>query len=105
MRARLPKYGEVTSSEVGCTSNSGSCPLWIANYLYSNSYYTSTMGKVNSTGSNYGYWTLSSSSGSRSNVRYVYYLGSVSNGSTNITSPGLRPVITVLKTDLTRVMQ
>ena len=109
MRARMPKYSEVTASEVGCTSSSGSCPLWMVNYLYSNStsekYYTSTMGKVNSTGSNYGYWILSSSSGNSNSARYVNYYGHViSNSSTSNTNRGLRPVITILKSDLLRVM-
>ena len=91
MRARLPKYSEVISSEVGCTTSSGSCPLWMVNYL-------------NSTRNNYGYWLLSSSSGYSSNARNLYYDRRIHGDGTNDAIIGMRPVITVLKSDLLRVM-
>ena len=107
MRARLPKYSEVTST--GCSSISGSCPLWMVNYLYSDSasdqYYNSTNGKENSTGNNHGYWTLSSYPGfDNDHVRLVIYDGYVLNSYPNIADYGVRPVITVLKSDLLRAI-
>ena len=112
MRARLPYESEITTN-TSCklslnSSNSGSCPLWMVNYLYSNStsekYYTSTMGKVNSTGRNSGYWILFSHSGYSYYASNVYYYGRVGSNGTDSTYYGLRPVITILKSDLLRVM-
>lgn len=109
MRTRLPKYGEVTQNTICKTNHSdgddGSCPLWMVNYLYSSNYYTSNK-KVNSNDMNLGYWLLSSYWGSSRNVDVVCNNGYIhfDFDSTNLYY-GIRPVITVLKSDLLRVMQ
>ena len=105
MKARLPKYSEVTSTEVGCTAGNGSCPLWMVNYLYSSNNYSTDDGKVNSIGNNYGYWLLSSLPSNSLSARKVYFTGRVDSDGTHVANNGIRPVITVLKSDLLRVMQ
>ena len=102
MRARLPYYSEVIGNTT-CTLSYGSCPLWMVNYLYISSYY-STSNKINSTGSNYAYWLLSSNAGASINARYVNNNGTVYNYNTSDAGRGIRPVITILKSDLLRVM-
>ena len=105
LRTRLPYSSEVRSSEVGCTPSVGSCPLWMVNYLYSSSYYSTSNDKVNSAGNNYGYWLLSSGTGLSYFAPYVYYNGFVGSIYTNGADSGIRPVITILKSDLLRVIQ
>ena len=110
MRARLPKYSEVTATEVGCTSIYGSCRLWMVNYLYSDrtseQYYNESNKKIKSEDYNYGYWLLSSSPVYSDSACSVYYYGSIVNGSYSYSGvSGIRPVITILKSDLLRVME
>ena len=104
MRARLPKYNEIKSSEIGCTSNKNSCPLWMVNYLTTGGNYSVENGKVNSIGYNEGYWLLASYSGSKTYARVVYFTGCWWDQGTKGVGFGIRPVITVLKSDLLRVM-
>ena len=103
MRARLPYVSEITENTTCTTDNYWSCPLWMVNYLYG-SYY-STNDKVSSTGENWGYWTLSSHSSDSEEAFIVSRFGFVPDGDVYDTSIGIRPVITVLKSDLLRVMQ
>ena len=107
IRVRLPKYSEVVSTEVGCDSSSGSCPLWMVNYLFDDSdseiYYNESNGKVNGKGK--GYWLLSSSTVNSNYARIVYYPGRVINYNNNYAYYGVRPVIKILKSDLFRVMK
>ena len=107
MRVRLPYVSEVTKNTT-CNSKGGSCPLWMVNYLYSErtseEYYNETNGKVNSTGTNCGYWLLSSYLYSSTYAEQMFYQGLLSNYFINSVDYGIRPVITVLKSDLLRVM-
>ena len=103
MRARLPKYSEVTATEIGCTL-SNRCSLWMVNYLRISDIYTSNE-KKDSRGNNYGYCLLSSYPGYFNIARYVYCNGYIEDTATNFTTQGIRPVITVLKSDLLRFMQ
>ena len=114
MRARLPKPSEVKSKEVGCSITAGSCPLWIVNYIYldnpeslpsTEEYYNESNGKVSSLGSNFGYWLLSSEVNDDFYVHNVCHWGSIGTYDSNINEYGIRPVITVLKSDLLRVME
>ena len=108
MRSRLPYISEITTNTT-CklyqrSNDIGKCPLWMVNYLYSSSYYTSTK-KVNSTGSNGGYWILSSMYTTPSFGGFVYCDGYVINDVPIEASLGTRPVITILKSDLLRIME
>lgn len=105
MRARLPYVREITENTSCSTSEYGSCPLWMVNYLCSSSFYLTADNKVNSTGTNYGYWTLSSYKNNSFNALGVYNHGTISITSTDHAYNGIRPVITVLKSDLLKVMQ
>ena len=98
LKARLPKYVEVKVN--GCTTKSGSCPLWLVDYMDSSSYYIEAQGKTNITGI-YGYWTLSSYAANSSTACYVHYYGFVNHSSVGTGSNyGSRPVITVLESDV-----
>ena len=116
MRTRFPYISEImenTSCKNGESASislySGACPLWMVNYLssdkFSEPYYNDTNGKVNSKGNNNAYWTLSSSKGNETYARSVYFSGFVTGYSTANVTVGIRPVITVLKSDLLRVMK
>mgnify|MGYP003302004261 CR=1 FL=1 len=103
MRARLPKYSEIIQN-TSCTSTNGSCAeksLWVVDYLKTNSYVS--VG-TSSTSYSSAYWLLSSGSKYNNLARYVGLNGWVNSGNTNNTNYGVRPVITVLKSDLVRVM-
>ena len=99
MRARLPKYSEVMATEVGCTLEQKTCPLWMVNYLSSNTNYSSNEEKINSTGTNYGYWLLTSHQ-NPIGAKVVYYDGSIYYANTNSANYGVRPVITIPKSTL-----
>ena len=57
-KARLPRLDEVYG-DGKCSSSSGSCPLWLLNYLASSTYVTGD--GLQNISEIYGYWTLSSS--------------------------------------------
>ena len=109
MRARLPKYSEVNSTEVGCNSSVGSCPIWMVNYLSSDSryeqYYNDANGKISSVGYNKGYYTLSSLPDYVLNVYCIHFNGIAASDTYISDVFGVRPVITILKSDLLRVME
>ena len=93
LKARMPMYSEVTG-EGKCTTSSGSCPLYLANYLNSSSYVTGdglqNISKI------YGYWTLPSDAANSGYAWYVSYNGYVSDYIVNNGSyRGVRPVITL----------
>ena len=105
LRTRLPYDGEITQN-TSCSEGSsdyGSCPIWMINYLSDSEFYTAEDGKVKITNNNLGYWTLSAS-GTYQYASYVSYCGYVSYFNTNNNNVGIRPVITILKSDLLRVM-
>ena len=110
MKARLPYEREITSNTT-CKVDIGSCPLWMVNYLtgnvYSTPYYNESNGKVDvASANNVGYWLLSSRPGSSYSARRVNYLGQVCDSyRTKDFDHGVRPVITILKSDLLRVMK
>ena len=108
LKARLPKENEVTSTEAGCHVNSsyadnGTCSAWLVEYLNdsagaSDDSYYSTNELINGI---YGYWLLSSYPGGSDYARLVGYYGNVGDINTSYSSNfGVRPVITVLKSDL-----
>ena len=105
MKARLPYYNEIIYN-TSCTPNTiGSCytkSLWAADYLYTNS---SVTGGTNAANYSYGYWLLSSHPGYSGNARRINYSGYISALNTNDTNYGIRPVITVLKSELIRTIQ
>ena len=104
MRARLPYESEVTENTT-CTESGASCQVWMVNYLYGSGNYKLEQ-KVNSTGFNFGYWLLSSNPGSKFSARSVLCHGEVDSSSTPYSDTyGVRPVITILKSDLLRVME
>ena len=90
LRAHLPKYGEVienTDCKIPSSSEYDLCPLWMKNYL-----------------PNGGYWLLTSNSYDKYSALRVSFQGYISAENTYYTYYGIRPVITVLKSDLLRVM-
>ena len=98
MRTRLPKYSEVTAPEIGCTNSNNSCFInssWIADYLYSNS----------TTSYSYGYFLLASNPINNVDQYRIHYFGRISNTSTSNSNYGIRPVITLKKSELIRAME
>lgn len=91
-KARLPKKSEVMASEVGCSASTGSCPLWLVNYM-SSGFYTTRI-EIDGISS---YWTLSSST--TTNAIIVTNVGFPTPTTVNGVA-GVRPVITVLKSDI-----
>ena len=102
LKARLPKYSEVIGAE--CTSSSGSCPAWLVNYLRDTSTPSSdSIYPDNETIDGiYGYWLLSSRLDSSNYAQLVNNHGYIYDINTAYTRLcyGIRPVITVPKTDL-----
>ena len=96
LKARLPKYSEVT--EAGCTGNNGSCPVWLTNGLAQFSTYYPDNDHILEIN---GYWTLSSTPNNAGLARIVHSNGIMFSDSTSYASYyGLRTVITVLKSNL-----
>ena len=102
LKARLPKYSEVTG--VGCKWFSATCPVWLMENLkycnVSNDKYA--MNNNNEPYQNiYGYWLLSSFSGRGSSAGFVRNDGNIGNfANTNVGNFTVRPVITVPISDL-----
>ena len=108
LKSRLPKYSEMLNT--GCTTSKGSCPSWIVDNVM---YYdvTEYVGydkyeqnkNIMSEGQNHisGYWLMSASDGSSSayTIDRDGYI-SRSAGVSSQSSYGVRPVIDVLKSDI-----
>ena len=89
--ARMPSKAEVNGA--GCTGTSGSCPLWMTNYMHANKNYYPNRTAVSEV---YGYWTLSSgASGSISAWLVDFYGRALGNSVDNDGYVGVRPVITL----------
>ena len=107
MRARLPYLDEVIKNTT-CNFVRGQCPLWMVNYLYSSSYYSTEEEKINSEEQNNRYWLLSSERKYYSSYN-TYAYGVSNDGYLEVAYSshgytGIRPVITILKSDLLKVM-
>ena len=96
LKARLPMKSEIEG--VGCL-NVESCPVWMVNGLNAYTSYYQTGTKEDISGIQ-GYWSLSSYNSSSSTTRYVYFYGSSATTFINDENVGVRPVITVSKSDL-----
>lgn len=101
-KARLPQYNEVIGKEK-CTTDFGSCPLWLSNYLdIGNEVTEKEIQKINAI---FGYWTFSSRAGTTYDAWLVFPYGFVYGyvGSYNVSYNyyfGVRPVITIPKLDI-----
>ena len=108
MRARLPYYNEIienTSCKIYSTSDdNGTCPLWMVNYLFESEYYAMSE-KINSEGANSGYWTLSSYGRINELVLLISNEGNVSYNQMYLPNFGVRPVITLSKTNLLNIVE
>ena len=102
IKARLPKYSEVTSTEAKChfcnsTLDFGTCSSWLVNGLQrKESYYPNNEHIIGII----GYWLLNSHPYYFGDVFHIDSSGCVSYNSANSTYYGIRPVITVSKSDL-----
>ena len=116
LRVRLPYISEIKENTTCGKSinqppnNYGDCPIWMVNYLSSDShtekYYNSSNGKVNSDGKNQGYWLLATAPGAEGILAYhVDFNGYLPTCETSNSRVGIRPVIKILKSDLLRVME
>ena len=95
LKARLPKISEIEST--GCKGSYGSCPAWMVNGLIANTKYYPE-GTKEDIDYIWGYWSLSSPAYSSDHARFVDYSGLVMSHYVSNTY-GLRPVITVSKSD------
>ena len=101
LKSRLPKESEITGA--GCTTNSGSCPAWLVGYLNDTS--TPSDDSLYPDNQNIsgisGYWLLSSYQGNPQCVKFTNNYGSLGMTITTVADYyGVRPVITVSKSDL-----
>lgn len=97
LKARMLNISEIRDLE--CTSNAGSCPIWMINGLAETKYYSENV-KENIENI-FGYWSLSSLATNSSNVRYIDYNGYRNDNNCNRNnSNGIRPVIELYKSDL-----
>ena len=108
MRVRLPYINEITTNTScklsGDSSASCSCPNWMVNYLYVRRDWCSKYSNnVDSKRYNSGYFILSSDS--IIYVNLIINLGYIYISNPHSEDYGLRPVITILKSDLLRVMK
>ena len=102
LKARLPKYSEVSSL---CTNVTGGCPEWLVENLF---YWNGKNNKYSINNGNgitniFGYWLLSSFDTQHGIGRgsILGYLGNIEPMRTaNDSSFGIRPVITVSINDL-----
>ena len=97
MSSRTAKARLISLQEaiyVGCSKNSGTCPKWMYNYLYSSSSYGYGGVDDNTTG-NMGYWTLQT--GGPYGAWYVAYTGSIEDSYVDFTSYGARAVVVISK--------
>ena len=103
LKARLPKENEVSGTDGNhCTGSGGSCPAWLVGYLNDTGTPSSDSLYPNNeliSGID-GYWLLSSTPGYSNGARDVIYDGFVSSGTSYASDYGVRPVITVSKSDL-----
>ena len=105
MRTRLPYQRELNQ-----VPNASSCryPLWLVNYTWTHSAfwrcYTESNGKTSSLGQNFGFWLLTSAYNVPYDTYYISFSGEVDNVPGYLDNYEIRPVITVLKSDLLRVM-
>ena len=92
-RARLITYEEVTSDNVGCTTDFRSCPTW----MYTN--LRNTGSDTDSLGSNReGYWTSTAHATSSLNVAFkISHIGYADDAWSTDGLTGLRPVIELSK--------
>ena len=103
LKARLPKFEEVYNTDNNdtnhCHNSAGSCPSWLTNGLEQHLTYYPNNDHIS--GIN-GYWLLSSHHGTSSSAREVLLYGNGNYGliTSSNASNGLRPVITVPKSDL-----
>ena len=105
IRARLPKYSEVTTNTIGCTFESGSCAknsLWLVDYLSTSDYVT---GGTSLSSYSSGYWLLSTKPSFEDHIYVITSNGHLNsrNAKSDITT--IRPVITIKKSELIRAME
>ena len=100
LKARLPKLKEITDEGCHFYSSSvdyGTCSAWLTNGLQQyETYYPENENIIGVL----GYWLLSSYSGDSNGARYVSYEGYAGWTATSADRAGVRPVITVLKDNL-----
>ena len=90
-RARLISVQE--AENLGCKNKSGSCPVWMYNYLTDS---TSYGGTANSSAEGNGYWTMNVNYMYPSNVWYINDKGLVGNTSMH-NNEGARAVVVISK--------
>ena len=101
LKARLPKESEVKGA--GCTTDEGSCPVWLMENM---SYWNGANDKYSMNNNTevyqnqiYGYWLLSSLNCAHCS-RSIIYKGQEGYTYTAVGSYGVRPVITINISDL-----
>lgn len=71
-KARLATVQELAN--IGCTRDTGSCPKWVYNYLYSSTNFGGSVSDTTKDGGEgrYGYWTMNAYTGSSD---FVWHIG------------------------------
>ena len=89
------------AADLGCTSNYGSCPIWMYNYLSNSTSYGGTINDTttaNGASGNYGYWTMNANSSLADDAWHVYCYGRLGyNIMTYSTVNGVRLVVEINK--------
>lgn len=101
LEERTAKARMITAQEaakLGCRESSGSCPIWMYNYLAVSTYYGGTMNDKSlyeNIGNN-GYWTMSTDLNSN-NVFQIDFVAMIRSNNQNLPSYGARAVVVVSK--------
>ncbi len=79
-------------------STTGTCPIWMYNYLYNSKLYGGTVSQRGEEfGSDYGYWTMNAYISDSTRAYCVYDTGRIGNQPTSVSSEGGRAVIMIKK--------
>ena len=97
-KARLPKETEIVKTGCSRSHEVGSCPLWMVNYLYDNTYNGEYREPLSSM---YGYWIFLAYAPDRKLGFYVWFEGFVNASSVDHEYYiGVRPVISIPKNNI-----
>ena len=92
VKARIISLQELV--DLGCTTAAGSCPIYIYNFTYGCSSYSSCPNEIYTNKNNWGYWTINTSD---TGIWLVNRRGYVDQSGATNPNRGVRAVVTISK--------
>ena len=92
MKARIISLQELV--DLGCTTTAGSCPIYIYNFTYGCSSYSSCPNEIYTNKNNWGYWTINTSD---TGIWLVNRRGYVDQSGATNPNRGVRAGVTISK--------